>query len=148
MVSGINEPVIQICAVVCQNVRIRDIKKDLLDPVISVHRIEGHPYLIKLSRRKFPSETVVYNFKISLRDLRCLFDPHVRQLAALKGNRFQLLALLFIVHAPEYDLVPVMPASKRQRALLDIPVSVCLIAEHPISCACQLRIGAVTVRDI
>ena len=116
--------------------------------MIFVHRIESHSDLIKLVRRQLAPETVIYDLKICLRDLRCLFDPHICQLAALESNGFQFLSLLFIVHAPEDDLVPVWSKSKRQWTLFDIPVSVHLITKHPISRARQLRIGAVPVRDI
>ena len=104
--------------------------------------------MIKLVRRQLASETVVYDLKICLRDLRCLFDPHIRQFAPLESNGFQFLSLLFIVHAPEDDLIPVRSKSKRQWTLFDIPVSIHLVTKYPISCARQFRIGTVPVRDI
>ena len=93
-------------------IRVRDIKKDLLDPVILIHRVEGHSDLIKLIWWKLTTQTVIDNFQICLREFCSFFQPHVRKLALWKCNRFQLLTLSIIIHSPEYNLVAIMSACK------------------------------------
>ena len=91
---------------------IGNIKKDLLDPVILIHRVEGHPNLIKLIWWKLATQTVIDNFQICLREFCSFFQPYISKLAFGECNRFQLLTLSIIIHSPEYDLVAIVSACK------------------------------------
>lgn len=116
----------------------RECQKDLLDPVILIHRIECHPDLIKLSGRQLAAQTVIYDLNVCLCQLGCFLAPYVRQLAALEGDGLQLFALLVIVHAPEDDLVAVGFTGELQRGHIDLPIPFCLIAKHTVNSAGQL----------
>ena len=144
-VGIVYEPVAQICGVMCQHIGIWDIKKDLLDPMVFINRIEGHSDLIELPFWKFTSQAVIYDFNVGLCELCCLFQPHIGQLALLECNGLQLFSLFVIVHSTEYDLVAVVSASQLHRRLVDLPVFLCLITKHPIYCACQFCKGAISI---
>ena len=131
-----------------QHIGIRDIKKDLLYPVILVHRIEGHSYLIKLTGRQLTAQSVIYDFNVGLCQLCCFLTPDVCQLAALECDGLQLFTLLVIVHAPEDNLIAVGLTGELQRRHVDLPIPFCLIAKHPVYSAGQLCKGAVAVRYV
>ena len=60
VICRIYEAIPQICAVMCQHIRIVSIKKDLLYPVVFVHWIEGHSYLVELPLWQFSTQSVIY----------------------------------------------------------------------------------------
>ena len=49
-----------------QDIGIGDIKKDLLDPVVLIHRVKGHSDLIKKTVREFTTEAVIDDLKVCL----------------------------------------------------------------------------------
>ena len=59
----------------CQNIIIWNVKKNLLDPVVLVYWIEGHSDLIELPRWKFTTQSVIYYFNVSLCEFCCFFKP-------------------------------------------------------------------------
>ena len=130
-----------------QNIRIFSVKEYFLDPMMCRYRIERQSDLVELSLWKLPSQTVIDNLKIRLRDLRGFFYPDIGKFSSLECNRFQLFSLLLIVHTSEDNLIPVH-ARQLQRRLLYCPVFVSILPEHPVDGTVQFCKGRIPVSDV
>ena len=84
VICRINEAITQVCTVMCQYIRIVAIKKDLLYPVVFVHWIEGHSYLVKLPWWQLSTQSIIYNFHICLRQLCGFLAPYICELSLLE----------------------------------------------------------------
>ena len=148
MIGCVDKAVIQISAVVRQDIRVRPVKEHPLDPMILIYWIERHPDLVKLPRGKLSTETVVENLEVILCNLRSFFNPDVCQLPAGERNGFQLFPLPVIVDTTENNLVSIGPAGHLQRTLLDVPKTFPLFPKHAVCRTSQLSISTVPIRDV
>ena len=90
-----------------QNIVIRNIKKDLLNPVVLVHWVEGQSDLIKLSLGQYATQTVIYYLKVLLGQFSGLFAPNISKLSLLECDGLQFFTLLLVIHSTEDDLVAI-----------------------------------------
>lgn len=113
-----------------------------------VYGVERESYLIKLSFGQLAAQSVIDYLKIRLLKLRCLLEPHVRELAALKRDRAEPFPLPLVIHSAEDYAITVPHERERERSRGDAPIPLGVTAEDPPDRSCERSEGTVAIRYI